>query len=718
MKKFQDFIFECYFNKFVFFLFEGKYSDEHAFRKVWNHFITHRRYGKEVRDLINSGKYDEAREAMEREIAAAKEDPKHPLSFEKAKRGFEKGKENNPNLSQSTYYDELKLAPDSVVAYTKGRRGKSATNRPTAYAKVEGGATPPTTKMWKDIVGKEYDTSKRDISIADTKDKKFGQGISLKQGEGSQTLSAEPEEVRGLFQAAAKKYIQQLKRNGATIEEIEKFERDIEYNISKYIRAQNLKISPTENKEKSNKRLLIAQSAVDSLVKNYPGFDKLVDKEAASGEQKFGKKVSAQLNPESQEFKDALTALRIKTGKVKKSDLTGDEKKRVSKILSKYKTYSELSDLIKSSPSGEAREVVRGTYVDPKTGEVISRAKAEPVSQRGELDQPLAARSGKGKSTKRETGFIEFEKRRRGEEPERIPRSGALAGRVGPAEPDANKKSNQAQPQQGPITLQTFERRNRIAELKAKREAEAQAQQELEAQAQQELEAQAQQELEAQAQHTQTAAELEKEVDKQNKKVSKVEQEVSQASVPINPETGEAILRQYRKNVEAHMASDPTSPTATVNNQRRQSANDKLNVAISNRDAAVSNQQTHLSTPPTPIQTQPTQPSQPSQPTPEQQPVQTQPSQPAPVQTQPTPEQQPVQTQPTQPEPEQQPVKSKVQQEPYKPNAIDRDGDGLVQDGTPHERPAQPTQEPKKKKNTGEKMAAAYDKKVDELVKT
>ena len=83
---------------------------------------------------------------MEKEIAAARQDPKHPGSFEKAKRGFEKGKDTNVSQSQSTYYDELKLAPDSVVAYTKGRRGKSATNRSTAYAKVEGGATPPTFK--------------------------------------------------------------------------------------------------------------------------------------------------------------------------------------------------------------------------------------------------------------------------------------------------------------------------------------------------------------------------------------------------------------------------------------------------------------------------------------------------------------------------------------------------------------------------------------------
>ena len=434
MKSFEDFIFECY--EYSFLLFEGKYSDEHAFRKVWNHFITHRKYGKEIRDLINAEKYDDAREAMEKEIAAARQDPKHPLSFEKAKRGFEKGKDTNVSQSQSTYYDELKLAPDSVVAYTKGRRGKSATNRSTAYAKVEGGATPPTTRMWKDVVGKESDTSKRDISIADTKDRKFGQGISLKQGEGSQTLSAEPEEVRGLFQAAAKKYIQKLKKDGASKEEIKKFEADLESNVSKYVRAQSLKISPTENKEKSGKRLSIAQSAVDSLVKNYPGFDRLVDKEAAGGEQKFGKRVSAQLDPESQEFKDALTALRIKTGKISKSDLPKDERARVSKIQSKYKTYGQLSDLLKSSPSGQATEVVRGTYVDPKTGKVVSRAKSEPVSQRGKLDQDLSARSGKGKSSKKETGFIEFEKRRRGEEPQRIQRSGALAGRVGPAKPD------------------------------------------------------------------------------------------------------------------------------------------------------------------------------------------------------------------------------------------------------------------------------------------
>ena len=511
MKTFVDFIFECYFNKFSFSLFEGKYSDEHAFRKVWNHFITHRKYGKDVRDLINAGKYDEAREEMEKEIAASREDLNHPLSFEKAKRGFKKGKDDNIDQSRTTYYDELKLAPDSVVAYTKGRRGKSAVLNPTAYAKVEGGATPPTTSLWKDVVGKEADTSKRDISIADTKNKKFGQGISLKQGKGSQTLSAEPEEVRGLFKAAAKKYIQKLKKDGASKEEIKKFEADVESNISKYIRAQSLKISPTENRTKSNNRLSIAQSAVDSLVNNYPGFDRLVDKESAGGEQKFGKKVSAQLDSESQDFKDALTALRtynsgvegatskinltdlnqgeygrvepitkryknnpkqlasilnnmekddekyqdtltalkVLRGTVKMGSLEKGERERVQSIRNKYKTYQQLSDYLKSSPSGEAREVVRGTYVDPKTDKVVSGAEAEPVPQRGKLNQKLAARSGKGPNS---AG---------------IPRSGALAGRVGPAEPDVDRTDNQAKPQQGPVTAAEFKRRTELAAAKA-----------------------------------------------------------------------------------------------------------------------------------------------------------------------------------------------------------------------------------------------------------
>ena len=223
--------------------------------------------------------------------------------------------------------------------------------------------------------------------------------------------------------------------------------------------------------------------------------------------------------------------------------------------------------------------------------------------------------------------------------------------------PEKELKSNQVQPQQGPKTLKQFERQARIAELKAKKE--AQAQQELE---------------------TQQAAQALKDAEK--------EKAEAQKAIETNPDGSKTYLQYQGQKIQ----NNPELNTRLVAaNQNIQTASVTLDT-IRQRAAQAQQRQT--------------------QPAPEQQPVQTQPA----------PEQQPVQTQPTQPAPEQQPVQTqppmvKSKSEPYKKDAIDRDGDGLVQDGTPHERPA-PAPEPKKKKNPAERMASAYDKKVDELIRT
>ena len=223
--------------------------------------------------------------------------------------------------------------------------------------------------------------------------------------------------------------------------------------------------------------------------------------------------------------------------------------------------------------------------------------------------------------------------------------------------PEKELKSNQVQPQQGPKTLKQFERQARIAELKAKKE--AQAQQELE---------------------TQQAAQALKDAEK--------EKEEAQKAIETNPDGSKTYLQYQGQKIQ----NNPELNTRLVAaNQNIQTASVTLDT-IRQRAAQAQQRQT--------------------QPAPEQQTVQTQPA----------PEQQPVQTQPTQPAPEQQPVQTqppmvKSKSEPYKKDAIDRDGDGLVQDGTPHERPA-PAPEPKKKKNPAERMASAYDKKVDELIRT
>jgi len=231
--------------------------------------------------------------------------------------------------------------------------------------------------------------------------------------------------------------------------------------------------------------------------------------------------------------------------------------------------------------------------------------------------------------------------------------------------PEKESKSNQAQAQQGPKTLKQFERQARIVELKAKKEAQAQ---------------QAAAESEAQAELTQA------------------EKTKERAERIIGP-GGKRVLRQH---VGAFLANNP---------DKAQQRSLKISAAQQNIDASTANiNALAASTPEQP------QPSTPEQVPPEQQ------QQQAPPQEQVPPEQQ--QQQAPAPAPEQQPTQTqqpmvKSKSEPYKKDAIDRDGDGLVQDGTPHERPApQVSPELKKKKNAGERMASAYDKKVDELIKT
>ena len=235
--------------------------------------------------------------------------------------------------------------------------------------------------------------------------------------------------------------------------------------------------------------------------------------------------------------------------------------------------------------------------------------------------------------------------------------------------PEKESKSNQAQAQQGPKTLKQFERQARIVELKAKKEAQAQ----------------------------QAAAESEAQAD-----LTQAEKTKERAERIIGP-GGKRVLRQH---VGSFLANNP---------DKAQQRSLKISAAQQNIDASTANinsiqqQKADALAASTPEQPQPSTPEQ----VPPEQPQPSTPEQVPPEQQQqqaPAPEQQPTQTQ-------QPMVKSKS--EPYKKDAIDRDGDGLVQDGTPHERPApQASPELKKKKNAGERMASAYDKKVDELIKT
>ena len=136
--------------------------------------------------------------------------------------------------------------------------------------------------------------------------------------------------------------------------------------------------------------------------------------------------------------------------------------------------------------------------------------------------------------------------------------------------------------------------------------------------------------------------------------------ELEASSVPIDPDTKKPVLSQFRKNIQGHMAADPTSRTSRLNMQRRRAAEVKLTNAQSNRDNAAI---THDATVSAAQQAQ----QQQSQPEP-QQVQQLQPTQQAPVEQPPVPKVSQQAPQPTQQVPTEQPPApqepQQVQQQP------------------------------------------------------
>jgi len=177
---------------------------------------------------------------------------------------------------------------------------------------------------------------------------------------------------------------------------------------------------------------------------------------------------------------------------------------------------------------------------------------------------------------------------------------------------------------------------------------------------QEEAKAQAQAQAEAEAQHSQTASELQQQVDQANTNVSTAQAEVDKANDPaeLRYVDGTKPLIQHTKSFQDFIGRHSTDPTVQHIVQARTMAQDNLTSAQSVANDATTSYQTHISTPPTVQPTQPEQPQQPTQ-TPPQQPVQQQPAPEQPPARQPAPEQpQPASEQPParQPAPEQPPA--------------------------------------------------------------
>jgi hypothetical protein len=282
MKTYSRFIEECYE-----YILEGAYNDEHALRKTWNHFMVHKKHGAEVRKHLDAGDQKAALDHMKGEVDKAKSDPKHPLSFEKSQRGFKGGKTDSDSKS---YYQELDNAVQGAhTLATKERRTVNAAKKGLPMKNTGAGKAPVTASWAK--TGATNTTPKRDVEIHDPKNPKYGVGISLKKSGGSQLMSGGPEETHATIKHAAKKHVAELIKSGKSKEEADAAHQDI---VKRSERVSWL-VKGMEKGSPARKSAIkqAAQRHIDHMHDNHPGLENHIGSEASSGNEKFGKRVSA-----------------------------------------------------------------------------------------------------------------------------------------------------------------------------------------------------------------------------------------------------------------------------------------------------------------------------------------------------------------------------------------------------------------------------------------
>jgi hypothetical protein len=225
---------------------------------------------------------DAIRDLIDAEIEAAQYDSKHPLSFEKAKRGFSVSKGKLPSDKES-YYSELDMAAGGVSALVNNRKMRSAVQR-RLPSRVTGDVDPNARLSDRFAAGGGTNkTPKGDLEVYDPKNPQDRRGISMKKGGGSQLASAEPGEMGGTYKVGAKTYAQRF-AGDRTREERDEIRRDIENQAGRAGRMmQRMKTGSTLN----TARRISGQRMVDRLHDKYPQLTRIISQISTSGSDKF-----------------------------------------------------------------------------------------------------------------------------------------------------------------------------------------------------------------------------------------------------------------------------------------------------------------------------------------------------------------------------------------------------------------------------------------------
>lgn len=231
-----------------------KYSDEHAFKNVWNH-------------AVNTG-ISTDKEKIKAELEKAKTDETHPLHFNNVSNEGFAGKKKDPK-AKANYEAELNTAFHTVHGVASHPDFKKEVKNKT-QAKVAGATRTKLSKSWESH-GASNGTSKADITIG-------GKGISYKKAGGSQLMSGESAEATATYHHAAAKM---LKDGHITPEQHAELKQHIN-NVGAHLKAMK-----TSRKEDIDSHVKDAQKIINLIHKAHPKLNGYVHHEAATGDQKF-----------------------------------------------------------------------------------------------------------------------------------------------------------------------------------------------------------------------------------------------------------------------------------------------------------------------------------------------------------------------------------------------------------------------------------------------
>jgi hypothetical protein len=300
MKTFPQFIFECQVKEYIplqELIAEAtgrsgpKYNYEVALVNLYNHLIKSgnkaNNNGKILRGLVSRGDTEELTDFLAQELNDAKNNEKHPLHFNNAgNEGFTGGKKTDDH--RDSYYSELEDQFYTFLNDSQSNLGKKLISQGYAVKRL-GDDSIPLSKSGKTAYGKESDTSKADIVFQHPTRPERENYSSLKKASGAVSASAGADETAGNYTVGMRSALQLALKS-----EIKRYEEKRQEIINSLISSGNEIASfgdeqriPKDRKSENEVKVSKAQSVLNSIYNNNPGFDGILSQTFASGSHRF-----------------------------------------------------------------------------------------------------------------------------------------------------------------------------------------------------------------------------------------------------------------------------------------------------------------------------------------------------------------------------------------------------------------------------------------------